>query len=214
MEDNETRSYWWQVAGTAIVGELTGATLDPLPSATMTWSAWRTLHPDTLVLSRDLGFDRRYERDPFLGYAERVDQGETPFPVRDEVLADDRLSPATQVLGVDLDGEATAYPIEPLGHAAVNDTVGDQRVAVFVDADGGAAAAFDPMAGGTSLTFETAPDTRFTDTETGSTWDLTGQAIDGELAGEQLDGVPSRSTFWFAYVASFPDAEVYVDQAG
>ena len=31
-----------------------------------------------------------------------------------------------------------------------------------------------------------------------------GRAISGELAGEQLEAVPSRSTFWFAYVAARP----------
>ncbi len=34
--------------------------------------------------------------------------------------------------------------------------------------------------------------------ETGSTWDITGQATSGRLAGSWLEAVPQLETFWFA----------------
>ncbi len=58
MVDRGTGSYWWQVAGTAIVGPLTGAALEPLPSTVSTWEDWIELYPDTLLLSRDTGHER------------------------------------------------------------------------------------------------------------------------------------------------------------
>ena len=81
MVDRQTTTYWWQVAGRGIVGTLTGVTLDPVASTTTTWDKWLAGHPESLVLSRDLGFGNSYARDPFVGYAERVDDGNTPFPV-------------------------------------------------------------------------------------------------------------------------------------
>ena len=80
MFDWETNSYWWQVPGRAIVGTVSGAALTPLASETMSWSAWRELHPRTKILSRDLGFGRKYERDPFTGLGAALDAGRTLFP--------------------------------------------------------------------------------------------------------------------------------------
>ena len=37
MFDHRTLSYWWQVPGRAIVGELTDTQLEALPSTTTTW---------------------------------------------------------------------------------------------------------------------------------------------------------------------------------
>ncbi len=59
------------------------------------------------------------------------------------------------------------------------------------------------------LTFESAGEDRFVDDETSTTWTLLGQATDGPLAGEQLEIVPHRNEFWFAWAGFFPDGEVY-----
>ena len=207
MYDRETLSYWFQVGGEAIVGELTGARLEPLPSVSTTWSEWRDLHPDTLVLSRETGFVRSYERDIGTGLEEFINSGNYPFPVT-EAAQDDRLPPAALVLGVELGGEARAYPIETLGDAVVTDTFGDEPVVVFNRANGPAAAAFRPEANGRSLTFELRGG-RFVDTETESEWSLSGEAVAGPLAGARLTALPVRTTFWFVYVAAFPGVTVY-----
>lgn len=40
-------------------------------------------------------------------------------------------------------------------------------------------------------------------------WDAAGRGVDGPLTATQLEPVPSRSTFWYAYLASFPDVTVW-----
>jgi hypothetical protein len=107
MLDYQTGSYWWQVAGEAIVGPLTEESLTVLPSATITWGEWRELHPSTLVLSRDTGYDRNYDRDLFIEYPEVLNNGRFAFPVS-EAGRDARLQPATQVLAVKVGDEARA----------------------------------------------------------------------------------------------------------
>ena len=47
----QTGSYWYQVAGKSIVGELSGSRLDLLSSVTVQWGTWRVIHPDTQVLA-------------------------------------------------------------------------------------------------------------------------------------------------------------------
>lgn len=207
MFDRETNSFWWQTAGKAIVGTLTGNRLRSLPAITATWSQWKELHPRTLVLSRDTGFSRPYERDPFSDYADSVNSGQFPFPVS-EASQDDRLSPAEEVLGVMIDGESVAYPLRLLGDAAINDTLAGTRVVVFSSAEGPSGSVFRPEARGSQLTFRF--DGRsYLDQETRSEWSLSGQAVSGPLKGEKLEPLPSRYTFWFAYVAAFPDTELF-----
>lgn len=206
MVDRETSTYWWQVAGRGIVGPLTDVELRPVPSTTMSWGAWRTLHPETLVLSRHTGHDRDYGRDPFAGYAERVDRGETPFPVGAGVLTDGRLSPGTLVVGVEVAGDEVAWPVDDLAGRALDVEVGG-RALLVAGAGDGAAVVFERTVDGRPLTFEVAPG-GFSDRETGTRWDRAGRATGGPLAGASLAPVASRSTFWFAYLASFPDVRL------
>lgn len=212
MYDHQTNSYWWHVAGRAVVGELSGTELAPLPSSMSTWDDWLQRHPDTRVLSSDTGFDRPYGRDPFAGYRDRVNAGQRPFPDAGVSRSDDRLDDAEEVLGVVVEGIARAYPLRTLGDAAVNDEVAGTPVVVFSSAEGPTGSVYDRRVDGDELTFVVA-DGRYRDEQTGTTWDLDGRALDGPLTGTRLDPVPSRSAFWFAFVAAFPDAEV-VDQPG
>ena len=49
---------------------------------------------------------------------------------------------------------------------------------------------------------------QFKDEGTGSVWDLSGWAIEGPLAGTQLEAIPAKVSFWFAIVAAEPGIEV------
>jgi uncharacterized protein DUF3179 len=209
MVDRETGSYWTQVGGEAIVGTLTGGRLTSLPSVTTTWESWTAQYPATVVLTRDVGRSpETYERDPFVGFTERVDEGRFAFPVS-AAGRDTRLTPATMVTAVEFDGFARAYPVDALGQAATNDVVGQTALVLFTTGNGATGTVFSPIApDGTALTF-TATGSAFTDKQTNSTWDAFGRAISGPLEGSSLDALPSRSTFWFAYIAAFPNAEVY-----
>ena len=48
--DHDTGSVWSQPTGEAIMGPLTGATLELLPSSFGTWADWQRQFPDTLAL--------------------------------------------------------------------------------------------------------------------------------------------------------------------
>ena len=50
MWDPETNSLWSQIGGEAIHGSRTGARLKQMPAVFVGFEAWKTLHPETLVL--------------------------------------------------------------------------------------------------------------------------------------------------------------------
>ena len=204
MVDRTTGSYWWQVAGTAIVGPLTDAELEPLPSVVATWTNWASLHPETLVLTRATGFTRPYERDAFAGYADIIDSGRFPFPVG-EAARDARLRPSALVVGVVIDEVARAYPVENLIDP-INDEVGGNEIVVF-PTEGGATV-FGAIVDGETLRFELR-NGDFVDVDTGSVWTSSGVAVSGARQGATLTPFPSRTTFWFAFVGAFPDVELH-----
>jgi len=203
MVDRTTGSYWWQVAGTAIVGPLTDTELRALPSVVATWQGWVSDHPDTLVLTRDTGFDRPYEVDNFATYSERIDSGRFAFPVGEEAR-DGRLPASTLVVGVVRNGVVRAYPVAGLD-TVVNDVVGGDPLAV-IPGDGGVAV-FSTVLAGDVVELEIAAG-RIVDAATGSEWSTDGVAISGPLAGSVLEALPARTTFWFAFVGAFPDVEL------
>ena len=204
MVDRSTGSYWWQVAGTAIVGPLTGARLEPLPSAVATWADWASQYPETLVLTRDTGYSRPYERDAFADYAEIVDSGRFAFPVG-EAARDPRLQPSALVVGVVLAEATRAYPVDNLTDP-INDEVGGEPIVVF-PTDGGATV-FSAVVNGETLLFQSS-DAGVVDAKTGSVWTSAGVAVSGSYEGTALRPIPSRTTFWFAFVGAFPDVQVH-----
>lgn len=211
MFDWETHSYWWQVAGRGIVGTLAGEALTPLPAQTMTWAEWRRLHPGTHVLQRPLPRRIPYHEAPFDGLPEFLDGGRTPFPTS-EAARDDRLSPSTLVLGIEIDDENHVYPIPALAGTVLNTRIAGEPVIIIGDPAGESAAAFIARHDGQELRFEVR-NGGLVDVQTGSAWDRAGRAVDGPLEGVSLDGAPSRTTFWFAYIAAFPDSLLHLEPA-
>ncbi|MBI2668185.1 DUF3179 domain-containing protein [Candidatus Woesearchaeota archaeon] len=104
MYDRATNSYWSQETGRAIIGELTGSELKKVPIDTIQWKDWKKLHPNTKVLSRDTGFVRDYERDPYGDYYKNT---AVYFPVEN---TDNRLHPKTIVYGIEVNDKFKAYP--------------------------------------------------------------------------------------------------------
>jgi hypothetical protein len=219
MYDRQTESWWQQITGEALVGEFAGTLLDVVPSAIVSWEDFVSAFPGGLVLSLDTGFDRPYGRNPYVGY-DRVDQ--QPFLFEGET--DPRLLPMERVVAVERNGETVAYPFSRLEeHPVVYDRVGGAEIVVVFEKgtlsaldksaiteskDIGAAGVFIPEADGRRLTF-TAQDDGFVDAETGSLWNVLGQAIDGPLAGARLAPVVHGNHFWFAWAAFRPDTRIW-----
>ena len=126
MYDRQTESYWSQLLGESVEGELVGTKLEFVPSWMMTWEQWQALHPETLALDK-LG--RRGGRDTYDGYYASGSTGVIP-----ETIQDNRLDVKEFVNGVELTDAVVAYPFRTLNEQpVVNDTVGDEAVLVVFD---------------------------------------------------------------------------------
>ncbi len=222
MWDDATESLWQQITGEAIVGELAGTALSPLPSRILQFADFAESFPDGQVMAEEQGFGIPYGANPYAGYSSRT--GPIGAFVTGDI--DDTFPAMERVVGVTTDGQDKAYPFSILAEErAVNDTVGGEPVVVLWGAadtadalDGfqiaesngiGTGVAYLATVDGQVLTMEPAGGDRFEDAETSSTWTLLGQAVDGPLAGTQLEVLPHRNEFWFAWSVFFPEGDVY-----
>ncbi len=220
MYDRQTESWWQQASGDAVIGDLLGTQLTFLPATIISWADAQEQYPDAQVLSQDTGFPRSYGRNPYAGYD---DVSNSPF-LYDGPQTPDQLPPMARITTVELNDDAVAYPNDILKEVkVVNDTVGGVDIVVFwqpgvasaldsssiaTGQDVGATGIFERTLNGETLTFITDGET-VTDEQTGSAWNILGQATDGELEGEQLTPVVKVDHFWFSWAAFRPDTRIY-----
>ena len=219
MWDRQTESWWQQFTGEGIVGELAGRKLTILPASIISFSDFRAANPQGIVLSRDTGFKRNYGRNPYAGY-DRADN--PPFLFRGDL--DGRLLPKERVATLTIGDVDAAFPFSALEkETVVNYTVNGTDVVVFFKSgttsaldkssirgsrDVGATGLFDAEVDGRMLTFR-ADNDRFVDNETGSVWNILGQAVEGPLTGKRLTSIVHANHFWFAWGAFKPDTLIY-----
>ena len=220
MWDRQTESWWQQFTGEAIVGDLTGTKLDSLPAAIISWVDFKSKHPDAQVLSIETGYQRSYGRNPYAGY-DNINSH--PFAFVGDL--DGQLPAMARVVGINLeDGRGGAFSLDLLRENQIlNEKLGELPVVLFwksgtasaLDsgsiADGrdiGTTGVFSTQIDDQILTFSALEDGLFLDQETGSIWDIFGEAIDGPMSGSKLDPIPHHDTFWFAWAAFVPDGEL------
>jgi hypothetical protein len=218
MWDRQTESWWQQIDARAVVGKLTGTRLAALPAQTLSWEQFKRSYPGGDVLSRDTGFDRDYGSNPYTSY-DRPDVD--PFPY--EGPRDTRLPPKERVVAVRSGSQAVVVPFGVLRRRPVVTTeVAGQPIVIFYargvaspldrariaeSRDVGTAGAFDPRVRGRSLSFRAARG-GFVDEQTGSRWNIAGQATDGPLRGRRLRQLQHDEQFWFTVAAFLPDAKL------
>ncbi len=221
MYDRQSETWWQQALGLGIVGQHAGKRLTFLPAQVVNFADYATVYPQGDVLARP-ATRRSYGSNPYVGYDS---SGGRPFLFDGEL--DDRLAATARVVGVQIGDAVRAYPFPVVAAAeAINDELGGAPIVVLHKTgtasaldestiaegrDVGSSAVFDRQLGEQTLTFAGNGDGTFTDAETGSTWNILGQAVDGALAGEQLTRRVAFDHFWFAWAAFFPTTEIYAE---
>lgn len=211
MYDELTESYWTQVGGKAIIGDLTGVKLDQISIDTLLYKDWKRLHPDSKILSRETGFARPYGLDPYGDYY-----------INDRLIfnvgvTDDRLHPKDVISGIEIDGNHKAYPVKDVDEVGlVNDEFEGVKLLITKDPtisvgpEVNPVQIFDRTVNDEELEFEIV-DGILKDVQTGSEWDFnTGISTSGEHEGDQLERIIRESDFWFNWVAFHPETELFV----
>lgn len=201
MYDARTQSLWSTLWGEPVFGPLadSGIRLPRVPVVTTSWKAWRARHPETLVLSRDTGYDRDYpEGDAYRDY---FSTDELMFTVP---RADRRLRNKDEVLGIlltDAAPLAIAHRFlrkRPIHHEAIGAT----RIVVLTDPSG----AHRVYAAG-DVTFKEELKGDVVDLD-GGRWLVSEEGLVSLVDGTMLPRLPAHRAFWFGWVSAFPQTRL------
>ena len=208
MRDEETGSWWQQVTGEAIQGPLKGLRLRPIFHDELSFALWKREKPEGRVLRPNEQIAQAGKYAP-ANWEERM----VKVPVATSVALDKTLEPRTLVIGLTLSGVAKAYPFEALvKQSLILDDVGGVPIFIVLGDDKRSVRAFERSVDGRKLEFLLKPNTSsFTmvDAETGSEWNFTGKATEGQLAGRQLGKVAILNDYWFDWMSYNPKTLVY-----
>jgi hypothetical protein len=206
--DRTTESLYSQMFSRGIRGEQNNAPWPLIPSMRCAWGYWKSIHPDTDVMSRDTGYIKDYNSNPYGSYPANFS---ILFPVR---FPDNSYHPKHLTLGIRVGESALAVPATELSNAkAANLVFEDIPMAVFYDPGAEMMAAYSPVVGDDTLQFTSIGGpgvARFADDATNSTWNSTGLAVEGEMEGIRLEQFPFYTAYWFAWHDFYPETEVYL----
>lgn len=216
MYDRDTDSHWAQMYMECVQGPWNGSMIDPLFYLETTVATAKKMFPAGVkILTTATGNSSPYGSYPYGAY--RTSSG-----LLFSMNVDGRLHPKERVLGVltesGRNGAAKAYPIMDAteGAEVINDWVGGTPLVVIRSGTDNFAVAFNrfhPQKG--LLTFEAAAGDadiyplNIRDQETGTLWNILGEALEGELAGSKLDRPSAMTAYWFAWAGFYTQTDIY-----
>jgi hypothetical protein len=198
-----------------------GTELTLLPVIETTWRYWKLLYPNSQVISVETGLyaPGRYAEYPYGGYrSPSTPPSFQSFPSLSDNATARYFPPKTMTLGVRFGEMAKAYPFPVMGEEAViNDTVAGRELLVVFYAQERYAVPFSRTVSGQTLTFEKSPQPStnpvypfmMQDKETGSFWNLKGEAVAGPHLGARLEQIPAHNAFWFAWATFWQNTGIY-----
>lgn len=220
MYDRQSESWWLQFTGEGVVGKYTGAQLQLLPSQIVSFEQFKNVYPAGLVLSKETGFDKKYGVNPYTHY----DSRQLPIAWFFRKPLDSRLPAMERVLGLVLEDTVTAFPFsalnaEPLLQKEIANqpvlVISQSGIASAVDKrliresrDTLTAAVYSRVVNGAALDFILSG-TEMQDVQTGSTWNLFGEATTGLLAGNRLEKLDRGVYFAFVWLDFYPQSTIY-----
>ncbi|MEX0771237.1 MAG: DUF3179 domain-containing protein [Balneolaceae bacterium] len=215
--DRQTQSRYSQMQIRGVNGPMAGTQMEALPVLQTTWETWKSMYPDSKVLTtRNTGRQYNYKSYAYgEGYLE--EDSATNFPVRHK---DDRLPRKKRVHGIianrniDENADVRTYVIDRFapGIQVIEDRISNQEFVVVGSRDKNFAMSYlREFRDGTLLQFEAVQDALpvvMKDQE-GNRWDVFGYAVEGPRKGSRLNPTQSYTGYWFAWVDFFPGLEIF-----
>ncbi|MEX0964126.1 MAG: DUF3179 domain-containing protein [Pseudohongiellaceae bacterium] len=208
MYDRETNSLWSQMLEQSISGSKVLDIPERVQVVETTWETWRTMYPETILMTENTGFSRPYNVYPYGSF--RTDQA-LLFNV--DNMNDLRLHRKARVLGINVGNNSKVYPVSDFGDSVslIHDQVGGMDVIAAGSTTQNFAVLFNrQLEDCTTLDFTPVQNQLpiiMTDNE-GTQWDVFGSAVSGPRAGTKLEKTNSYIAYWFAWTAFFPGTEI------
>ncbi len=210
--DRATDSNWSQMKLQCVNGEYQSTEPDLHAIVEMTWGMWKSIYPDTKVVSNQTGYSRNYGIYPYGGYKTTES---LLFSVSN---VDRRLHMKERTAGIIVKDSVKVYRLSSF--ADTTRVVNDVFRALPIVAVGNSVASTILIYGrtaddGTVLEFQALQDqwpNVMIDTN-GTTWDIFGRGVSGPRMGERLPVMKSFMAYWFAWAAFYPDPVIFEESS-
>ncbi len=225
MADKQTETWWQQLEGKGIVGNLEGAELSVIPSLVISVEEFFKRYPDGKILSKATGIEgaeEYYGKNFYKNYDNPDGKPYDKFFSPDQI--DPRLPAMERIVDIRSSGEYKVYTFSAVEKSGViNDEFNGKNVVLFYQPgtvsvldekeikeskDIGMVTVFNPVLEGELLKFQKVED-KFIDENTNSVWDITGRCIEGNLKGKELQIEPHGNHFAFVWLAFHPETNIY-----
>jgi hypothetical protein len=205
--DRATDSNWSQLLLKSVNGDLKGTQPVVYNLVETTWKTWKTMYPNSKVLSLNTGYNRNYGNYPYGLYKTN---GTLLFPISN---SDSRVSLKERVLAVIDNEKAKAFRFSQLdtNENLISTSFNNKNLVIAGSKSANLMVAFNTkLADGTVLEFQktNSPLPALLDDDAGNTWDVFGRAIAGPREGQKLFPVPQMMGYWFSFAAFYPDIEL------
>lgn len=203
MYDAKTKSLWSTTAGEPVVGTLVGqgVKLQSYPVVTTTWGHWKSLHPETTVLSLDTGYSRDYGEG--IAYHDYFSTDELMFTVQsfDHVLRN-----KSEVLVLPwANNPKVSISAELLKRKPLYQTkISDKSILVVTDSTGANRVYL------TGVDFaKQESETKLLD-KSGRRWNVTEDKIQCISTKVKAPRLAAHRAFWFGWHAAYPNGQLIV----
>jgi len=206
--DRNSNSNWSQIKLLCVNGSLQNTEIKTLQVVETNWRTWKAMYPDSKILTTNTGFNRNYSRYPYGDY--KTNNQRFLFSVNPK---DARIPSKERVLGVIVENEAKIYRFGSFtnGTEVIHDTFNNKNLVIVGDKSRNYMVAYENNLDGQTLTFQAIDNDKeevMTD-QSGSVWNIFGEAISGENQGRRLTQVNSFIGFWFSWGAFYPEPLIF-----
>jgi uncharacterized membrane protein YozB (DUF420 family) len=193
IEDESTKTWWYQATGKAAVGKLKGQHLQELPYEQLTLGAWLQKHPTSLIMQPD----KLYAPD----YADLKNYDRLQYIDKDSTLKNkDSLIRKSWVIGVIINGQAKAYDWRHMFRKRIlNDELNNNSLLIGIEKDSLSYHVWNAAINGKTLHFDLDKNGQLTDKETASVWDWDGLCTSGAQKGQRLIKVQAYQEYWHSW---------------
>ncbi|WPU96375.1 DUF3179 domain-containing (seleno)protein [Mucilaginibacter sabulilitoris] len=205
IEDESTKTWWYQSTGHAAVGQLAGSKLQELPYEQSTLGAWLAKHPTSLILQPDKHYATNYEDLKDYDRLQAVDRDST-------LINKDTLIRKSWVVGLIVNGQPKAYDWRRLDkRRLLIDSINKTRLLLAMEEDNLTYHVFNCSINGKELHFKLDIAGRLVDQETASSWDWDGLSTSGTLKGKRLDKIQAYQEYWHSWRYFHPNTLFWKD---
>ena len=206
--DRETNSNWSQQGLECVNGPLINKKVETFQIVETRWSNWKTMYPDSEVVSLNTGHNRSYGTYPYGDY--KTNENNLLFPL---AIDDRRMNRKERVLGIIANGDASIYRFGSFSAQTnlINDIIeGEDLVVVGNLARNFIVSFYSKLDDGTVLNLTAVDENNvILKDDLGNKWDIFGYAVSGPLLGKRLNRPESFIGYWFSWGVFYPEAEIH-----